>query len=504
MPELDAVCDIVRGRVLPGYGERAGGGVGRDDAEVLPAHRERDGDRAAARTDVHDEPGARREDGVHEGLGLRARDEHARIHREAQPVELLPAAQIRYRLTAGATLEEPAKCGLQVRLDRRFRVRVEVFLRDPERVGKEDIGIERRDPRERRRAEVRSRVHGGKYPYRRQVLGIQDVRAARAVADRHLERSPLERSPFLSEACGVDVHLKLEVLRPTRSFKVRGALNRLSALDAGAHARGVVTASGGNHGQGVAYAAHALGTSAVIVMPETVAPSIVEVCRSYGAEVVLRGAIYDDTVALAHEIEREQGRTFVHAYGDPLVIAGQGTIGLEILEDLADVDAVVVPVGGGGLVCGIALAIKEGAPRPVRVIGVEPEGSNNLGRSVAAGRPVTLDAPSSIAERLVAKSTEPLNLELAIRYVDEFVTVDDGAIGAASYEYLERLSLLVEPSGAATLAALRSGRFEPGKRTVLVVSGGNTPTSLLARVIRRGRALPDTRARTRAGAAAPA
>lgn len=320
------------------------------------------------------------------------------------------------------------------------------------------------------------------------MVGLQDVRAARAVVDRHLERSPLERSPYLSAAFGAEIHLKLENLRPTRSFKVRGALNRISALDAPAHARGVVTASGGNHGQGVAYAAHVLGTSAVIVMPETVAPSVVEVCRAYAAEVVLRGSIYDDTVALAHEIEREQGRTFVHAYGDPLVIAGQGTIGLEILEDLADVDTVVVPIGGGGLISGIALAIKEGAPRPVRVIGVEPEGSNNLGRSVAAGRPVTLDAPSSLALRLVARSTEPLNLELATRYVDEIVTVEDGALEAASFEYLDRLSLLVEPAGAAPLAAIRSGAVTPGRRTVLVVSGGNVPADELARILaRRGR-----------------
>lgn len=318
------------------------------------------------------------------------------------------------------------------------------------------------------------------------MLGIQDVRAARAVVDRHLERSPLEHSPYLSRALGADLHLKLENLRPTRSFKVRGALNRLSALDDAAQARGVVAASGGNHGQGVAYAAHVLGTSAVIVMPETVSPSIVDVCRAYGAEVVLRGAIYDDTVALAHEIEREQGRTFVHPYGDPLVIAGQGTIGLEILEDLPDVDTVVVPIGGGGLVCGIALAIKEGAPRPVRVVGVEPEGSDNLGRSVAAGAPIALEAPSSVALRLVARSTEPLNLELATRYVDEIVTVDDAAIEAASYEYLERLSLLVEPAGAATLAAVRRRRLEPGRRTVLVVSGGNLPPEELAGILRAG------------------
>lgn len=327
------------------------------------------------------------------------------------------------------------------------------------------------------------------------MVGIQDVRAARTVVDRYLERSPLEHSPYLSTAFGAEIHLKLENLRPTRSFKVRGALNRISALDAPAHARGVVTASGGNHGQGVAYAAHTLGTSAVIVMPETVSPSIVEVCRAYGAEVVLRGAIYDDTVALAHEIELAQGRTFVHAYGDPLVIAGQGTIGLEILEDLPDVATVVVGVGGGGLITGIGTALKA-TRRQIRVVGVEPEGADAFGRSLWAGHPVELERPFSIADKLVAKSTQALNVELGLEVVDEVVTVTEEALADATFHYLERLSLLVEPSGAASLAALRSGRLDAGKGpVVLVVSGGNATPAVLARIIgERTRTLAASRA----------
>lgn len=317
------------------------------------------------------------------------------------------------------------------------------------------------------------------------MVTIQDVEAARLVVDRHLRRSPLEHSPHLSRALGAEIFLKLENSRPTRSFKVRGALNRIAALDADARRCGVVAASGGNHAQGVAYAAHVIGTSATVVMPEAVAPSIAEVCRAYGARVLLRGQIYDDTLALAHEIERDEGRTFVHAYEDPLVIAGQGTIGLEILEDLPDVDTVVVPVGGGGLICGIALAVKERA-RGVQVIGVEPEGADNVARSVAAGHPVSLDAPRSIAERLVARSTGRLNVDLAGRYVDGFVTVSETAIERAVHEHFERLSLLVEPSGSATLAAVRSGAHVARGRTVLVVSGGNVPAPTLARILTAG------------------
>jgi len=318
------------------------------------------------------------------------------------------------------------------------------------------------------------------------VVTIEDVEAARTVIDRHLRRSPLEHSPHLSRSFDAEIHLKLENTRPTRSFKVRGALNRISALDAGARGRGVVTASGGNHAQGVAYAAYVLGTSATVVMPESVAPSIAEVCRAYGARVVLRGQIYDDTLALAHEIERDEGRTFVHPFEDPLVIAGQGTIGLEILEDLPDVETILVPAGGGGLLCGIALAVKERAKGKVQIIGVEPEGADNVARSVAAGRPVSLEAPRSSAERLVAKSTGALNVELARRYVDRFVTVTEEAIERAVYEHFDRLSLLVEPSGAATLAALRSGAVRAAGRMVLVVSGGNVPAPTLARILATG------------------
>jgi threonine dehydratase len=314
------------------------------------------------------------------------------------------------------------------------------------------------------------------------MLRLSDVVAARAIVDRYLPRAPIERSPYLSQLLGAEILLKIETFKPTRTFKVRGALNKIASLDDAARARGVVAASAGSHAQGVSYAAWRLGAPATVVMPNRVSETTVGVCRAYGAEVLLSGELYDDTLALAHQIEREQGKTFVHPYADPLIIAGQGTIGLEILDDVPDVDTVLVGVGGGGLLAGAALAMKERLPT-VRVIGVEPDGADAVRRSREAGRPVVLDHPHSVADKLVAKSTDQLNVDLIRTYVDDMVTVTDAAIEAATYDYLERLSLLVEPSGAATLAALRSGVVRPRGRTVLVVSGGNASPAVLARII---------------------
>ena len=294
---------------------------------------------------------------------------------------------------------------------------------------------------------------------------------------------PLERSPLLSADLGADIYLKIETFKPTRTFKVRGALNKIASLDDAARRRGVVAASAGSHAQGVAFAASALGAPATVIMPRGVSDTTVRVCQAYGAAVLLEGDVYDDTLALAHRIEREQGKTLIHPYADPLVIAGQGTIGLEILDDLPDVELIIVAVGGGGLITGIALAVRSSRPA-VEIVGVEPEGADAVGRSVRAGQPVVLEHPQSIADKLVAKSTEALNVTLATRYVDRFVTVTDNDLERASYEYLEALSLLVEPSGAAPLAAVRAGKVDPrGLRTVLVISGGNATPALIARIV---------------------
>jgi threonine dehydratase len=314
------------------------------------------------------------------------------------------------------------------------------------------------------------------------VLSLRDIEAARLIVDRYLPRAPIERSPYLSQLLGAEILLKIETFKPTRTFKVRGALNKIASLDDAARARGVVAASAGSHAQGVSYAAYRLGAPATVVMPRGVSDTIVGVCRAYGAEVLLEGELYDDTLALAHRIERDQGKTLVHPYADPLIVAGQGTIGLEIVDDVPDADTVIVPVGGGGLIGGVALALKERRPE-VRVVGVEPEGADAVRRSRAAGHPVVVEQPHSVADKLVAKSTEQLNVDLVRKYVDDIVTVTDAALEAATYDYLERLSLLVEPSGAASLAAVRSGAVHARGKTVLVVSGGNAATPVLARIL---------------------
>ena len=314
------------------------------------------------------------------------------------------------------------------------------------------------------------------------MISLRDIEAARLIVGRYLPRAPIERSPYLSQLLGAEILLKIETFKPTRTFKVRGALNKIASLDDDHRSRGVVAASAGSHAQGVSYAAHRLGAPATVVMPRGVSDTIVDVCRAYGAEVLLEGEMYDDTLALAHRIEREQGKTFVHPYADPLIIAGQGTIGLEILEDVPDVDTVIVPVGGGGLIAGVALALKEGRPK-VRIVGVEPEGADAVRRSREAGHPVVVEHPHSVADKLVAKGTEQLNVDLVRGYVDDMVTVTDAALEAATYDYLEHLSLLVEPSGAASLAAVRSGAVRAHGKVVLIVSGGNAAAPVLARIL---------------------
>lgn len=311
---------------------------------------------------------------------------------------------------------------------------------------------------------------------------LDDVRAARALVDRHLPRAPLEPSPPLSADFGVPVYLKIETFKPTRAFKARGALNAIAGLDDEARLRGVVAVSGGNHGLGVAYAAMLLGVSATIVMPEQVSAAIQDGCRGFGATVVLRGRVVDDAMDLVRAIERDERRTFISPYADPRVIAGQGTIGLEILDELPDAGTILTGVGGGGLVCGLGLAVKASGSR-ARVIGVEPATADAMRRSVAAGRPVVLDEPRSVAERLLSKTTGELNVALARRYVDDLVTVTDDALVRATRELIETAALLVEPAGAAGLAALRSGVVRAEGPTVLVITGGNVSPELLARVL---------------------
>lgn len=287
-----------------------------------------------------------------------------------------------------------------------------------------------------------------------------------------VHRTPLVRSTTLGEALGVPVWLKLEFLQKTGSFKPRGAFNKMLSLSAAERQRGVVAVSGGNHGQGVAYAARHLGTAATVVMPATTPRNYLEAAWGYGAEVVLTPDI-QTAFAEAHRLQ-EDGKVLVHPFDDPLLAAGQGTIGLEILEDLPDVTHVYVSIGGGGLITGVASAIRAIKPE-VAVVGVETHGADAMAQSLAAGRLVELPAITSIARTLGAPKVSAFTLEHVKELVREVTVVDDAATVSALSLILERTKYLVEPAAACCLVAAQRHRerFRAGDQVVLLLCGGN-------------------------------
>jgi threonine dehydratase len=306
---------------------------------------------------------------------------------------------------------------------------------------------------------------------------------ARARIAGSIHRTPLVRSATLSLRLGAPTYLKCENLQKTGAFKVRGALHRLLRLSDEERARGVVTISAGNHAQAVAWAARTAGVEAVVVMPEGASPAKVAASREYGAEIILHGDA-KAAFARAFELADERGLRFVHPFDDEEVVAGHGSCALEIVEELPDVGAIVVPVGGGGLVSGIAAATAVTAPE-VSVWGVEPEGASAMRRSLEEGRPVHLDRVDTVADGLAAPMAGEFNYRLIARHARDVVTVSDAQIVEAMMVLLERTKLLVEPAGAAGLAALLSGAvpLAPDTPVAVVLSGGNVDLELLARLI---------------------
>jgi len=319
------------------------------------------------------------------------------------------------------------------------------------------------------------------------MLTLSDVRAARGRVDGVARHTPLERSRTFSEMSGADVRLKLENFQRTGAFKIRGAMNRIATLSESEREAGVVTASAGNHAQGVALAAQRAGVDATVVMPKFAPVSKVKATRGYGASVRLEGVDYDEAQAYAHELERDEGRTYVHAFNDPVVMAGQGTLGLEIVDDCPELDTVVVPIGGGGLISGVAVAIKEQLS-DVRVVGVQAEGAASAAKSLEAGEVVEIDSVDTIADGIATRSVGEETLEVMAEYVDEVVTVDDREIALALTLLLERAKTLVEGAGAVALAAVLSEAFEydDGETVVAALCGGNIDLNRLGTVIRRG------------------
>ncbi|MFN4045782.1 MAG: threonine ammonia-lyase [Acidilobaceae archaeon] len=313
---------------------------------------------------------------------------------------------------------------------------------------------------------------------------VELSREALSVVREYTHLTPLSPSATLSRMSGARVYLKYENLQKTGSFKVRGALYKVFKVRG--RASGVVAASAGNHAQGVAYAASIMGMPSVIVMPEYTSISQVEATKSYGAEVVLYGRVYDDAYVKALEIAESRGFEFVHAFDDMDVIAGQATLGLDIVEQLQDFDLIFVPIGGGGLISGVASIVKARNPG-VKVIGVEPEAAPKMLYSLKAGKPISIEPRYSIAEGLVTKKPGDITFQITSELVDDIVTVSEEELSEAIYLLLERKKTLVEGAGAASVAALLSGRVNvEDKKAVAILSGGNIDMTVISKVIIKG------------------
>jgi threonine dehydratase len=315
------------------------------------------------------------------------------------------------------------------------------------------------------------------------TVTLDDVRSAAVRIRPYIHRTPLFDSATLSRLTGTRLGLKAENLQRTGAFKARGALNAVLSLSTEQRERGVITLSAGNHGQGLAYAAKIAGVRCVVFMPENAVPTKVAAVKEYGADA--RFAPSMETVFAAMDEYRDaHGLHYVHPFGDPDIIAGQGTVGLEIMEDSPDVDTIAVCVGGGGLLAGIAVAAKA-LNSAIRIVGVEPEGAPAVTRSLIAGYPVTIEKITTVADGLAAPFAAPTSQRLIERLVDDVVIVTDDEILNAMRLLLERTKLLVEPAGAAATAALLTGKAgcEPGSRVVATLSGGNVDFEKLKRLL---------------------
>jgi threonine dehydratase len=316
---------------------------------------------------------------------------------------------------------------------------------------------------------------------------LAEIEEARVRVGAVVDLTPMEKSRFLSEVAGTQVFLKAESLQRTGSYKIRGAYNHIARLTPEERARGVVAASAGNHAQGVALAARELGIAATIYMPIGVALPKLQATRNYGAEVVLHGHIFDETLQAAVEFAGRTGAVFIPPFDHPDVVAGQGTLALEILEQVPDVGTIIVPVGGGGLISGIATVVAQRASgRPVRVIGVQAANAAAYPPSLAAGSPQRIEVRSTIADGIAVAQPGLLNFEIIRQTVEGVVTVSDDDTARALVLLLERAKLVAEPAAATGVAALLSGAIVPTGPTVVIVSGGNIDPMVMERVISRG------------------
>ena len=316
------------------------------------------------------------------------------------------------------------------------------------------------------------------------MISLQDVKDAQARIAPYVVRTPLLRIPALDAPLGCQVYLKFEGFQVMGAFKIRGAMNKALALTPQQRSHGLVCASSGNHAQGVACAAQRLGVRSVIVMPTNANPVNLAGVKSFGGEVELVGTLSSQREARAEELSRVEGMVNIHPYADPYVAAGQGTIGLEIVADLPDAAAVAVPIGGGGLISGVATAVKGLAPN-IRTIGVEPAGAPRYGKSRAAGEPVALEKVETIADGTRTDHANPDNFQMIQARVDDLCAVDDAHIRQAIRLLMDKAKLTVEPSGTLPVAAALAGALpvKPEDKVVFVLSGGNLDPALAAQLL---------------------
>ncbi|MFD2758304.1 threonine ammonia-lyase [Gulosibacter faecalis] len=321
------------------------------------------------------------------------------------------------------------------------------------------------------------------------VPALDDVRAARDIVRKTTRTTPLESARFLQQYVGSEVFLKAENLQRTGSYKLRGATNRLSKLTDDERARGVVAASAGNHAQGVAFAARELGIPATIFMPKGVPIPKFEATAGYGAEIRLEGDGVAEALAGAQRFAEETGAVFIHPYDHPDIITGQGTLALDLIDQLPDLDTVLVPIGGGGLAAGLGATLKQYAAeagREIQVIGVQAANSAPFPVSLESGHPVKIAARPTIADGIAVAEPGSLTFELVRRYLDRIITVSEGDLSRAILLLIERAKLVAEPAGAATVAAILSGEVRDTGKTVALLTGGNIDPMMLEKVISQG------------------
>ncbi len=314
---------------------------------------------------------------------------------------------------------------------------------------------------------------------------LREVERANQMRGREIRKTPLAYSPIFSKLTGSEIYLKSEFQQKTGSFKIRGAYHKIQTLTEEEKKKGVVAASAGNHAQGVAYAAFTEGIPCTIIMPKTASPAKVAATRGYGATVVLDGTNYDESSARAHQISKDTGAVMIHAFDDPHVIAAQGVIGLEIMEDMPDVEEIYVPIGGGGLAAGVLVAVKTEHPE-VRIVGVQSSSFPAMKTSVEKKELVTDGGKKTIADGISVQTPGRDTFDVIRELIDEIVLVDDDQIIKTMFLLMERSKIVVEPAGAVCLAYLQAKKPAPGKKVAVVMGGGNVDMYLLGQIVDKG------------------